>query len=180
LLPTTILSEAQDPQHPDRRRRHAMRKIRPCLWFDGNAEEAVKFYMSIFENAQILDEMRHGDAGPGRKGSVLTLTCKIADLEFIALNGGPHYTFTPAMSLFVTCESQQEVDHYWERLLDGGKAMACGWLTDKFGVSWQIVPAVMEHYLTDKDAEKSQRVMQAMMKMVKLDIAELTRAYESA
>jgi predicted 3-demethylubiquinone-9 3-methyltransferase (glyoxalase superfamily) len=157
-----------------------MKKIRPCLWFDGNAEEAVNFYMSIFENAQIVDEMRYGDAVPSRKGSVLTLTCKIADLEFVALNGGPQYKFTPAMSLFVTCQSQQEVDHFWDRLLEGGgEAMACGWLRDKFGVCWQIVPAVMERYLTDEDAQKSQRVMRAMMNMVKLDIAELTRAYQN-
>jgi predicted 3-demethylubiquinone-9 3-methyltransferase (glyoxalase superfamily) len=154
-----------------------MRKIRPCLWFDGNAEEAVNFYMSLFENAQILEEMRCGDFGPGPKGSILTLTCKIGDLEFITLNGGPHYTLTPAMSLFVTCETQQEVDHFWDKLVEGGEAMRCGWLTDKFGVSWQIVPSIMMTYLADEDAEKSQRVMQAMMKMIKLDMAELTRAY---
>jgi predicted 3-demethylubiquinone-9 3-methyltransferase (glyoxalase superfamily) len=157
-----------------------MQKIKPCLWFDGNAEEAMNFYCSVFKSSKIRDVMYYGDAGPGPKGSVLAVTCEIEGQEIFALNGGPQFTFSPAMSLFVTCETQDEVDHYWEKLSAGGEKNVCGWLKDKFGVSWQIVPSVMEGYLRDKDPEKSARVMQAMMKMAKLDIAELKRAYAGA
>jgi predicted 3-demethylubiquinone-9 3-methyltransferase (glyoxalase superfamily) len=122
--------------------------------------------------------MRHGEAGPGAKGSVLAVTFEIDGYEVIALNGGPHYTFSPATSLFVKCQTQEEVDHYWDRLLSGGKAMQCGWLTDKFGVTWQIVPTALGEMLQDKDSAKANRVMQAMMKMVKLDIPTLKRAYD--
>lgn len=155
-----------------------MQKIVPCLWFDGKAEEAMKFYTSIFKNCKVRDIMYYGDAGPGEKGSVLTVTFELDGQEFIGLNGGPHYTFTPAISLFVKCETQEEVDTYWNKLLEGGQPVQCGWLTDKFGVSWQIVPTVLGDMLRDKDAAKSQRVMQAMLKMIKLDIATLKQAYE--
>jgi predicted 3-demethylubiquinone-9 3-methyltransferase (glyoxalase superfamily) len=120
-----------------------MQQIRPCLWFDGKAEEAANFYVSVFDDAKILDRMYYGEAGPGQKGSVLTVTFELRGQEFIALNGGPHYTFSPAISLFVTCRSQAEVDEYWEKLSVGGATQRCGWLTDKYGVSWQIVPAVL-------------------------------------
>ena len=157
-----------------------MQKIRTCLWFDGQAEEAMAFYASVFKNAKILETMYCGDAGPGPKGSVLTVTCDLGGFEIFALNGGPQFTFTPAMSLFVTCKTQQEVDHFWNKLSDGGEKGQCGWLTDKFGVSWQIVPEVLLQHLQDEDASKSQSVMRAMMQMTKLDIAEIERAYEAA
>jgi predicted 3-demethylubiquinone-9 3-methyltransferase (glyoxalase superfamily) len=155
-----------------------MQKIAPCLWFDGKAEEAMNFYTSIFKNSKVRDIMRYGEAGPGKKGSVLTATFEIEGQEFIALNGGPMYQFTPAISLFVKCETQEEVDHYWNKLLEGGAPQQCGWLTDQFGVSWQIVPTVLGEMLKGKDAAKANRVMQAMLKMVKLDIQTLRQAYE--
>jgi len=156
-----------------------MQKITPCLWFDGKAEEAMKFYMSIFKNAKVVSVMRCGEAGPGPKGSVLAVTFELEEQEFLGLNGGTHYSFTPAISMFVKCATQAEVDDYWEKLLaGGGKPMQCGWLTDKYGVSWQIVPTVLGELLQSKDAEKSQRAMKAMMQMVKLDIAALKKAYE--
>jgi len=155
-----------------------MQKITPFLWFDGKAEEAMTFYTSIFKNSKVGDVMRYGDAGPGKKGSVLTATFEIEGQEFIALNGGPMYQFTPAISFFVKCETQDEVDHYWDKLLEGGAPQQCGWLTDKFGVTWQVVPTILGKMLTDKDAAKANRVMQAMMKMVKLDIKTLQQAYQ--
>ncbi len=156
-----------------------MQKITPCLWFDGKAEEAMNFYMSIFKNGKTVNVMRYGEAGPGPKGSVLAVTFELEGQEFIALNGGPHYQFTPAISMFVKCGTQAEVDDYWEKLLaGGGKTQQCGWLTDKYGVSWQIVPTVLGDMLQSKDAAKSQRAMQAMMQMVKLDIAALKKAFE--
>lgn len=156
-----------------------MQKISPCLWFDGKAEEAMNFYMSVFKNAKIVNVMRYGEAGPGPKGSVLAVTFELEGQEFIALNGGPQFQFTPAISMFVKCQTQAEVDDYWEKLLaGGGKTQQCGWLTDRYGVSWQIVPTVLGDMLQDKDAAKSQRAMQAMMKMVKLDIAALKKAFE--
>ncbi|HWY15283.1 MAG TPA: VOC family protein [Rhizomicrobium sp.] len=155
-----------------------MQKIRPCLWFDGKAEDAAKFYISVFPNSKITDRMVHNEAGPGPKGSVLTVTFELDGQEYVALNGGPHYTFTPAISLFVTCETQDEVDRYWDKLLDGGSPVQCGWITDKFGVSWQIVPRVLGEMLQDKDSVRAARVMQAMFKMIKLDIAALKRAYD--
>jgi predicted 3-demethylubiquinone-9 3-methyltransferase (glyoxalase superfamily) len=158
-----------------------MRRIAPCLWFDGRAEEAMNFYTSIFKNAKIGDVMRWGDVGPGKKGSVLSVMFELDGQEFIALNGGPMFQFTPAISLFVKCESQDEVDEYWSRLLEGGGTpRQCGWLTDKFGVSWQIVPTVLGDMLRDEDADKANRVMQAMMKMIKLDVGQLQQAYQSA
>jgi predicted 3-demethylubiquinone-9 3-methyltransferase (glyoxalase superfamily) len=155
-----------------------MQKIRPFLWFDNNAEEAVKFYTSIFKNSKIGDIRRYGDAGPGPKGSVMSATFQIEGQEFMALNGGPHFKFTPAISFFVNCETQAEVDELWEKLLAGGETMQCGWLKDKFGISWQIIPKALGELLGDKDPQKSQRVMKAMMKMIKIDVAELKRAYE--
>jgi predicted 3-demethylubiquinone-9 3-methyltransferase (glyoxalase superfamily) len=148
------------------------------LWFDGQAEQAMKFYLSVFKDSKVVSEMRYGDAGPGPKGSLLAVTFELEGQEFMALNGGPQYKFTPAISLFVKCKTQQEVDALWDKLLDGGTPQQCGWLTDKFGVSWQIVPTVLGEMLQDPDPKKSQRVMEAMLKMVKLDIAKLKQAYE--
>ena len=155
-----------------------MQKIAPFLWFDGKAEEAMNFYTSIFKNSKIGNVMRYGDAGPGPKGSVMSVTFEIEGQEFIALNGGPMFTFSPAISFFVKCETQEEVDALWTKLSAGGQTQQCGWLKDKFGVSWQIVPAVLGAMLQDKDPEKSKRVMEAMMKMVKLDIRLLKQAYD--
>ena len=156
-----------------------MQKISPCLWFDGKAEEAMTFYMSIFGNSKVLSVLRHGEAGPGPKGSVLAVGFELDGVEIMALNGGPDFQFTPAISLFVKCATQGEIDHFWGKLLaGGGKTQHCGWLTDKYGVSWQIVPTVLGEMLQDKDAAKAQRAMQAMLGMVKLDIAALTKAYE--
>ena len=153
-------------------------KITPFLWFDNQAEEAMNFYVSIFENSRILNLTRCGDAGPGPKGSVMTGTFQLAGQEFMALNGGPHFKFTEAISLFVRCEAQQEVDDLWEKLSAGGEKSRCGWLKDKFGLSWQIVPNVLGQLLNDPDPQKSARVMQAMLQMDRLDIEKLKRAYE--
>jgi predicted 3-demethylubiquinone-9 3-methyltransferase (glyoxalase superfamily) len=153
-----------------------MQKIFPCLWFDGQAEAAMNFYLTIFENAKVTDVMRCGAAGPGPEGSVLTCSFEFDGQQFTALNGGPMYRFTPAISIVVMCETQAEVDHCWDRLLDGGQAVQCGWLTDRFGVSWQVVPTALERLLKDPDAARAARVMQVMMTMVKLDIAALEQA----
>ncbi|MGA3350929.1 MAG: VOC family protein, partial [Candidatus Sulfotelmatobacter sp.] len=136
------------------------------------------FYTSIFKNSRITGTRRCGDAGPDSKGSVLTISFQIEGQEFVGLNGGPNFKFTPAISFLVNCATQQEVDELWEKLLAGGQAMQCGWLTDKFGVSWQIIPKALGEMLGGKDPVKSQRAMQAMMKMVKIDVGELKRAYE--
>ena len=154
-----------------------MQKITPCLWFDGNAEEAANFYASVFKNAKIGKISRYGDSGPGPKGSVLTVSFELEGLEFTALNGGPKYKFTEAISLHVDCKSQEEVDYYWDKLSEGGEIIQCGWLKDKFGLSWQIVPTALIEKLNDSDPAKASRVMQAMMQMKKLDIAELQKAY---
>jgi predicted 3-demethylubiquinone-9 3-methyltransferase (glyoxalase superfamily) len=156
----------------------SMQKIRPFLWFDDKAEEAVDFYTAIFKNAKIGDIMRSGEGGPRPAGSVLSVTFELEGQEFVALNGGPHFSFTPAVSFFVTCETQAEVDAFWDKLSAGGKTNRCGWLTDKYGLSWQIVPAVLGEMLQDQDAAKANRVMQAMLRMDKLDIAALRQAYE--
>lgn len=152
-------------------------KITPFLWFDGHAEEAARHYVSIFENAKILDVTRNGKGGPGPEGSVLVANFELEGLQFSALNGGPMFKFTEAISMLVHCDSQQEVDHYWERLCEGGEPGRCGWLKDKFGLSWQIVPSVFLALMQDPDAAKSARVMQAMMTMDKMDIAALQRAH---
>lgn len=154
-----------------------MQKISPCLWFDGNAEEAANFYVSIFPNSTIDKIMRSGDAGPGPKGSALLVAFTLDGQSFQALNGGPQYKFTEAISLSVDCKDQAEVDKFWNALVrDGGKPVQCGWLKDKYGLSWQIVPRRLVELLNDSDAAKSARTMQAMMKMVKTDVAELERA----
>jgi predicted 3-demethylubiquinone-9 3-methyltransferase (glyoxalase superfamily) len=155
-----------------------MQKITPFLWFDGNAEEAMNFYTSIFKNSKIGRVGRYGDAGPGPKGSVMTGTFQIEGQEFMVLNGGPMFKFTPAISFLVNCETQEEVDELWEKLSAGGELMQCGWLKDKFGVTWQIIPKALGELLGDKDPQKSQRVMKAMMKMIKIDVQGLRRAYE--
>jgi predicted 3-demethylubiquinone-9 3-methyltransferase (glyoxalase superfamily) len=155
-----------------------MQKITPFLWFDGKAEEAANFYTSIFENSKIVSVMRYGEAGLGPKGTVMSAIFELHGQEFIALNGGPMFTFSPAISFFVNCQSQEEVDELWEKLSQGGEKQRCGWLKDKYGVSWQIVPTVLGQMLQDKNAEKSKRVMNAMLQMDKLDIADLKRAYE--
>lgn len=158
-----------------------MQKIKTFLWFDGQAEEAVNFYLSVFPQAKAGKVLRWGDVGPGPKGSVLTASFELDGDEFTAINGGPQYKFTPAVSFMIPCETQQEVDHYWSTLLaGGGEASACGWLTDRFGVSWQVTPVGLQDMLMDKDPAKANRVMEAMMKMVKLDIATLRRAYDAS
>jgi predicted 3-demethylubiquinone-9 3-methyltransferase (glyoxalase superfamily) len=157
-----------------------MQKIHPCLWFDGQAEQAAKFYTSIFRNSRIGRILRTGDAGPGPKGSVLTIEFELDGETFMGLNGGPEFSFTPAISIVVNCDTQTEVDGYWDKLLPGGKPQQCGWLTDRFGVSWQIVPKVLPEMLMDQDAARAARVMNAMMNMIKLDIATLQQAYDGA
>ena len=154
-----------------------MQKITPFLWFDGRAEEAMNFYTSIFKNAKIGRVTRYGDAGPGPKGTVMSATFQLEGQEFMALNAGPQFKFSPAISFFVDCKTQEEVDELWEKLSAGGKTERCGWLTDKFGLSWQIIPSILGELLSDKDPEKSQRVMKAMLQMDKIDIAGLKRAY---
>src|SRR5438552_13297103 len=155
-----------------------MQKITPFLWFDNNAEEAANFYVSIFNNSNIGSVRRYGEAGPGPKGSVMSVTFKLDGQEFFALNGGPQFKFTPAISLFVNCETQKEVDELWEKLSAGGRKDRCGWLQDKYGLSWQIVPTTLEKLLGDKDPAKANRVMQAMMQMKKIDIKGLQQAYD--
>jgi predicted 3-demethylubiquinone-9 3-methyltransferase (glyoxalase superfamily) len=155
-----------------------MQKITPFLWFDGNAEDAMNFYMSIFEDAKITNIARYSDAGPGPAGSVMTAAFTLRGQDFIALNGGPQFKFNKAISFVVSCQTQAEVDRYWDALVAGGEPVQCGWLTDKYGLSWQIVPVALLAMMQDKDSAKAARVAQAMFKMVKLDIAELQRAYD--
>jgi predicted 3-demethylubiquinone-9 3-methyltransferase (glyoxalase superfamily) len=159
-----------------------MPKITPCLWFDDQAEEAVNFYVSIFPHSQIKAMTRYGPAGAeaaGRpEGTVMTILFELDGQEFLALNGGPVFTFSPAISFMVNCRTQEEVDELWEKLSAGGEIQPCGWLQDRYGMSWQIVPTVLGEMLQDKDAEKSERVMRAMLQMKKLDIGALEQAYE--
>ncbi len=150
--------------------------ITPFLWFDHQAEEAAELYTSVFRHSKITAVVRYGDEGPGPKGSAMTVAFELDGKEFTALNGGPHYTFTPAISFVVHCNTQQEVDHYWDKLSDGGRTDRCGWLQDRYGVSWQIVPRVLLELLQDKDAAKAARVTHAMLQMTRLDIEGLTRA----
>jgi predicted 3-demethylubiquinone-9 3-methyltransferase (glyoxalase superfamily) len=153
-------------------------KITPFLWFNDQAEEAIYFYTSVFKNSRIGRLSRYGDAGPGPKGSVMSGTFYLDGQEFYALNGGPQFTFTPAISLFVHCDNQQEVDELWDKLSEGGRTDRCGWLQDKFGLSWQIIPTVLGELLQDPDAEKAARVMRAMLQMDKIEIAALQQAYD--
>ena len=155
-----------------------MQKITPFLWFDNQAEEAANFYVSLFKNSKIGSIRRYGDAGPGPKGSVMSVIFQLEGEEFFALNGGPHFKFTPAISLFVNCENQEEVDELWERLSAGGRKDRCGWLQDKYGLSWQIIPTALSQLMSDPDPLKSSRVMKAMLEMDKIDIARLKQAYE--
>ncbi|MDQ6689006.1 MAG: VOC family protein [Gemmatimonadota bacterium] len=157
-----------------------MQKITPFLWFNANAEEAMNFYTSVFKNSRIVSVRRYGEAGPGPKGTVMTGTIQIEGQEFFVLNGGPTYSFTPAISLFVNCETQKEVDDLWDTLSAGGRTDRCGWLQDKFGLSWQIIPSVLGKLLGDKDPKKANRVMQAMLKMDKIDTRKLQQAYDQA
>lgn len=154
-----------------------MQKITPFLWFDNQAEEAINLYVSVFKNSKILSMSRYGEAGPGPAGTVMTATFQLEGQEFMALNGGPDHKFTEAISLFVDCETQEEVDELWEKLSEGGEQGPCGWLKDRFGLSWQIIPSVLGELLGDPDPVKSQRVMQAMLQMRKIDIAGLKAAY---
>ena len=158
-----------------------MQKITPFLWFNENAEEAINFYTSIFKDSRMGKVTRNGDNGPGPKGSVLVANFTIEGQEFIALNGGPRFQFTEAVSFVVNCKTQDEIDNYWDKLLEGGgKEQACGWLKDKFGLSWQIVPTQMGELMSGNDPQRSARVMQAMMKMIKLDLPTLQKAYDGA
>jgi predicted 3-demethylubiquinone-9 3-methyltransferase (glyoxalase superfamily) len=154
-----------------------MPKITPFLWFDTQAEEAAQFYTSVFPNSQVLEVVRYGEAGPGQAGSVMSVRFALDGNEFVALNGGPeYYGFSPAVSFYVDCKSSEEVDHYWAALTDGGKEDRCGWLQDRFGLSWQIVPEGLPALLADPDPERSQRAIQAMFTMTKLDIRAMERA----
>lgn len=155
-----------------------MPKITPFLWFDGQAEEAAKFYASVFKNSKILGVARYPEGSPGPAGTVMTVGFELDGQEFTALNGGPIFKFSEAISFVVHCETQAEVDEYWEKLSAGGSGVECGWVEDKFGVSWQIVPTVLIEMLQDRDAGKAKRVMKAMLEMKKLDIGGLKRAYE--
>jgi predicted 3-demethylubiquinone-9 3-methyltransferase (glyoxalase superfamily) len=157
-----------------------MQKITPCLWYDNQAEEAVNFYTSIFKNSKIGTISRYGDAGPGPKGSVMTVQFQLEGQDFIALNGGPMFKFTEAISFSVDCQSQEEVDALWEKLSAGGHKSRCGWLKDKYGISWQVVPRVLPELLRDKDPAKVKRVVQAMLQMGKIDINRLKQAAESS
>jgi len=157
-----------------------MQKITTFLTFNNQAEEAVNFYVSIFRNSKIMSMSRYGEGGPGPKGSVMSASFLLEGQEFVALNGGPQFTFADGISLFVNCETQEEVDKLWDKLSAGGEKGPCGWLKDKFGVSWQIIPTALGQMLQDKDPRKSQNVMQAMLQMTKIDIAALRRAYEQA
>ena len=154
-----------------------MQKIVPFLWFDNQAEEAMNHYISIFPDSKVVSVSRYGDAGPGPKGTVMVANFQLAGQEFMALNGGPEFKFTEAISLHVNCVTQEEVDELWQKLSEGGERGPCGWLKDKYGVSWQIIPTALGEMLQDPDAEKSNRVMQAMLQMGKIDIAALRRAY---
>jgi len=154
-----------------------MRGITPFLWFEKQAEEAAKFYVSVFPNSRIKQTTRYGDEGPGPKGTVMTVAFELDGQEFVALNGGPQFSFSQAISFVVNCETQPEVDAFWEKLSAGGEQVQCGWLKDRYGVPWQIVPTALGRLLGDQDPQRSRRVMRAMMQMKKLDVAELERAY---
>jgi len=153
-------------------------KITTFLWFDNNAQEAMEFYTSVFKNSKIGNVSRYGEAGPGANGTVMVGSFELEGQQFTALNGGPRFKFSEAISLVINCETQEEVDYFWEKLSAGGQLQQCGWLKDKFGLSWQVVPTVLDELMRDKDPQKSKRVMEAMLQMVKLDIPRLRAAYE--
>jgi len=157
-----------------------VQKITTFLWFDNQAEEAAQLYTSLFKKSKIVSITRYGEGAPLPKGTAMSVIFELEGQEYMALNGGPYFKFTEAISLFVKCETQQEVDYFWEKLSEGGQKSRCGWLKDKYGLSWQIVPVALSQMLQDKDPEKSKRVMQAVMKMDKLDIQGLQQAYEQA
>lgn len=167
---------------PGKEKGNRIRKITPFLWFDNNAEEAAKFYVSIFRNSRIVNVARYGEAGAkasGRpEGSVMTVEFELEGEPFVALNGGPVFRFTPAISFAVACETQKEIDDLWEKLTDGGEEIECGWLKDRYGMSWQIVPATLNRMMNDPDPARSDRVMHALVQMKKLDMATLKKAYE--
>jgi predicted 3-demethylubiquinone-9 3-methyltransferase (glyoxalase superfamily) len=155
-----------------------MQKISPFLWFNDNAEEAMNFYASVFKNSEVLGVSRYGEAGPGPKGTVMAVEFQLEGQKFVAINGGPQFKFTEAISFVVNCDSQEEVDYFWEKLSEGGAESQCGWLKDKYGLSWQVVPTISIEMLKDKDPEKSQRVMKAILQMKKIDIQTLKQAYD--
>jgi predicted 3-demethylubiquinone-9 3-methyltransferase (glyoxalase superfamily) len=155
-----------------------MQKITPFLWFDNNAEEAMNFYVSVFKNSKIKRVTRYGEAGPGPAGTVMTVEFEIDGEEFVGLNGGPHFKFNQAVSFTVKCETQEEVDYYWDKLsADGGEKSRCGWVKDKFGLWWQVEPRILGDFMADEDPEKAKRVMKAMLKMDKIEIEPIKRAY---
>ena len=154
-----------------------MQKITPFLWFDNQAEEAMNFYISVFKDSKVVSIARYGEVGPEPEGTVMTAKFMIEGQEFITLNGGPMFTFSQAISFVVNCESQEEIDYYWENLSEGGQKQGPGWLKDKYGLSWQVVPTVLEEMMSDEDPEKSNRVMTAMLQMTKIDIEKLKQAY---
>jgi predicted 3-demethylubiquinone-9 3-methyltransferase (glyoxalase superfamily) len=156
-----------------------MNGLRPCLWFDTEGEEAATFYTSLFPNSRIVDVSYYGEAGPRPAGTVMTVDFELDGQKFLALNGGPEFTFSEAISFQIGCDSQEEVDRYWSALSDGGEEGPCGWVKDRFGLSWQVVPRRLSELLSDPDAEKAQRVMAAMLKMGKIDVAGLERAAEA-
>lgn len=153
-------------------------KITPFLWFNNNAEEAIQFYQSIFKSSKLGSVSRYGEGGPGPKGSLMTAEFELEGQSFIALNGGPHFQFTEAISFVISCQTQEEVDHYWYKLSEGGVQSQCGWLKDRFGLSWQVVPTILPQLFSSTDSEKSSRAIQAMMQMSKLDIQKLQDAYD--
>lgn len=155
-----------------------MQNIAPCLWFDGQAQQAASFYVSVFRHARITATSYYGEGAPGQPGSVMTVSFVLDGQEFLALNGGPHFKFTPAVSFIAYCDTQADVDHYWDKLCEGGAPNQCGWLTDRFGVSWQVVPRMLPALFSGTDKAAAQRAMNAMLKMVKLDIAALQRAFD--
>jgi predicted 3-demethylubiquinone-9 3-methyltransferase (glyoxalase superfamily) len=157
-----------------------MSKISPCLWFDGQAEEAANYYVSLFDDAEVLEIARYGEVGPGRAGDVMIVVFRLEGQEYTALNGGPQFPFTEAVSFQVTCADQDEVDSFWTRLSDGGEEGQCGWLKDKYGLSWQIVPTPVTELLSDPDPERSQRAMKAVLDMTKIDIAAVQQAADQA
>ena|ERR1044072_695412 len=156
-----------------------MQKITPFLWFNNNAEEAVMLYTSVFKNSQVHHISRYGKSGPGPEGMLISASFELEGQQFIALNGGPDYPFTPAVSLFVDCKTQEEVDELWERLSEGGSKERCGWLKDRFGLSWQIIPSLLGQLMQDEDPARAQKVMEAMLKMTKIDTRVLMEAYHS-